>query len=124
MRPGESLEGSRSAHGRCMGVSNLTHSGADRCLAHLSRRTQRVTTKTGARGTKGRMTAMRCFLWSLVMSSLSSRAEGKKIQHPPFFKILFVFHTNWVANSFFKKKKKTLLMSSYVGACLRARTCV
>ncbi|KAM9738006.1 CUB and sushi domain-containing protein 3 isoform 2-T2 [Menidia menidia] len=82
MRPGESSEGSRSARGGCVDVNSITHRGTERRLAHLpSRRMKRVTTKRrmrgiGARWTDGGMTAMRCFLWSLVMCSLSWRAQG------------------------------------------------
>uniref|UniRef100_A0AAQ4RR00 CUB and Sushi multiple domains 3a n=1 Tax=Gasterosteus aculeatus aculeatus TaxID=481459 RepID=A0AAQ4RR00_GASAC len=83
MRPGESLEGSRSARARCTAVNNNTDtdhtdSGTGR-LAHpgsSQRRMKRGTTKRRTRGISGRMTAMRCFLWSLVLSSLSLRAEG------------------------------------------------
>lgn len=90
MRPGESLEGSSSAHGRCIDANNITNSGTERCLTHLSsatRRMKRVTTKRRMRGTNermrdGGMTAMRCFLWSLVLCSLSSRAQGKGMRHP------------------------------------------
>ncbi|XP_072226798.1 CUB and sushi domain-containing protein 3 [Leuresthes tenuis] len=82
MRPGESLEGSRSARGRCIDANDITNNGTERCLAHLSsRRMKRVTTKRRMRGmnvrlTDGGMTVMRCFLWSLVMCSLSWRAQG------------------------------------------------
>ncbi|XP_037548906.1 CUB and sushi domain-containing protein 3 [Nematolebias whitei] len=89
MRPGESLEGSRSARGRCVDANHLACSGTERCLARLSPR-GRTTTKMGVmmmmmrrrmmmvmRGTEdGRMTVMRCFLWTLVLGSLSSRAQG------------------------------------------------
>nr|XP_054601138.1 CUB and sushi domain-containing protein 1a [Nothobranchius furzeri] len=76
MRPGESLEGSRSARGRCIDANHIANSGTERCLARLSRRRMKgVTTKRRTRGmTDGGM--MRCFLWSLVLCSLSSRAQG------------------------------------------------
>ncbi|XP_017163010.1 CUB and sushi domain-containing protein 3-like isoform X2 [Poecilia reticulata] len=84
MRPGESLEGSRSARGRCIDANNLANSVTERCLALPSSRRRmmmkkRVTTKK--RGMNGRMTdggmkAMRYFLWTLVLCSLSSRAQG------------------------------------------------
>ncbi|KAG7501128.1 hypothetical protein JOB18_040546 [Solea senegalensis] len=81
MRPGESLEGSRSARGRCTDADNFASSG---CLAHPSsqkRRMKRGTTKRGMRGMDERMTdrgmtAMRCLLWTLVLCSLSARAQG------------------------------------------------
>ncbi|XP_047200285.1 CUB and sushi domain-containing protein 3 [Hippoglossus stenolepis] len=81
MRPGESSEGSRSARGRCVDAEHFTDSG---CLEHPSsaqRRMKRGTTERRMRGTCGRMTdrgatATRCFLWSLVLWSLSSRAQG------------------------------------------------
>ncbi|XP_034056770.1 CUB and sushi domain-containing protein 3-like isoform X4 [Gymnodraco acuticeps] len=81
MRPGESLEGSRSARGRCIGVNNITNSSTERFLAHPSSAMKRGTTKRRMRGTKesmsdGGMTVMRCFLWSLLLCSLSSRAQG------------------------------------------------
>ncbi|KAJ4928462.1 hypothetical protein JOQ06_016254, partial [Pogonophryne albipinna] len=80
MRPGESLEGSRSARGRCIGVNNITNSSTERFLAHPSSAMKRGTTKRRMRGTKesmsdGGMTVMRCFLWSLLLCSLSSRAQ-------------------------------------------------
>lgn len=84
MRPGESVEGSRSARGRCIDANIVTNSGTERLLAHPSsatRRMKRGTTKRRMRGiskgmTDGGMTVMRCFLWSLVFCSLSSRAQG------------------------------------------------
>ncbi|XP_067355858.1 CUB and sushi domain-containing protein 3 isoform X7 [Channa argus] len=84
MRPGESVEGSRSARRRCIDVNIFTNSGTQGCLAKPSsakRRMKRGTTKRrmrvmSKRLTDGGMTAMRCFLWSLVLCSLSSRAQG------------------------------------------------
>ncbi|XP_063755390.1 CUB and sushi domain-containing protein 3 [Eleginops maclovinus] len=81
MRPGESLEGSRSARRRCIDVNNITNSSTERCLAHPSSAMKRGTTKRRMIGTKERMsdgglTVMRCFLWSLLLCSLSSRAQG------------------------------------------------
>ncbi|XP_029976947.1 CUB and sushi domain-containing protein 3-like [Salarias fasciatus] len=80
MRPGESLEGSRSARRRCIGANKTPNGGTERCPAHLSSaatRMKRATTKRGMRGTTGGgMTALRCFLWSLVLGSLSSGAQG------------------------------------------------
>nr|XP_020453374.1 CUB and sushi domain-containing protein 3-like [Monopterus albus] len=84
MRPGESVEGSRSTRGRCFNADDFTNSGTERCLVHHSsakRRMKRGTTKRRLRGMNKRMTdegvtVMRLFLWSLVLCSLSLRAQG------------------------------------------------
>ncbi|MEQ2224794.1 hypothetical protein ILYODFUR_011194 [Ilyodon furcidens] len=86
MRPGESLEGSRSDRGRCIDANNLANSGTERCLALPSSRRRMVMKKRATakkrgmnmRMTDGGMTAMRYFLWTLVLYSLSSRAQGIK----------------------------------------------
>ncbi|XP_029701072.1 CUB and sushi domain-containing protein 3 isoform X7 [Takifugu rubripes] len=78
MRPGESSEGSRSARGRCIdghkNQQNNTCSGSGRRFASSERMVKKGTTKRGLtdRGT----TALRCFLWSLVLCSVCPRAQG------------------------------------------------
>ncbi|KAM7373270.1 hypothetical protein PAMP_008135 [Pampus punctatissimus] len=74
MRPGESLEGSRSARGRCIDANNITNSGTERCLAHPSsakRRMKRGTTKR--RMTDGGMTHFCALISFSAPSLLSSR---------------------------------------------------